>query len=427
MPQASPHLMNAAIDQLFQFDPLVVATTHSALAQDPEAFMPKALRGYLGLMASERRDAFSGIRALKGARPETAEELAHGAAIDAWIKGDWHAASRILDARLAEAPTDALALLVGHQLDFFLGEARNLRDRAARALPHYEGERLGYVQGMLAFGLEECGDYEAARTAGMAALDSDPQDVWAIHAVTHVNEMQGRTEAGVAFLERKRQAWTRDTMLRIHCTWHRAIFGLELMDYEGGFAALDAVLTGPDTGDTALSMADAGSLLWRLHLDGVDVGDRWTRLADAWAAKDPAPWYVFNDLHALLAFIGAGRMAEASQRLAELEDLVGTPGGEGTNWLATATAGLAVARGLVAFGRGDHGNVVRHIAPVRHQLSIFGGSHAQRDVFQRTLLVAAIRAGETALARNLCAERLADRPASVWAGLQLKALTPLDR
>jgi len=426
MTQASSDLMDAAIDQLFRFDPLVVATTHAAMAQDPEAFMPGALRAYLGLMASEKRDALSGVRAVGGLAPRTDEDRAHAAAIDHWVAGDWHAASRILDARLAEAPTDALALLVGHQLDFFLGEATNLRDRAARALPHHEGERRGYVLGMAAFGLEECGDYEAARSAGMAALDSDPQDVWAIHAVTHVNEMQGRTEAGVAFLEQRRPAWTRDTMLRIHCTWHRAIFGLEQMDHEGAFAALDAVLTGPDTGDTALSMADAGSLLWRLHLDGVDVGARWSRMADAWAVKDPAPWYVFNDLHALLALVGAGRLDDAGQRVAALEDMVRAPGGNGTNWLATATAGLAVARGLVAFGRGDHAAVVRHIAPVRHQLSIFGGSHAQRDVFQRTLLVSATRAGETALARNLCAERLADRPDSVWAGMQLKALTPLD-
>jgi len=198
------------------------------------------------------------------------------------------------------------------------------------------------------------------------------------------------------------------------------------MDHAGAFAALDAVLTGPDTGDTALSMADGGSLLWRLHLDGVDVGDRWTRLTDAWSAKDPAPWYVFNDLHALLAFVGAGRLAEADLRLAELEALVSAPGGAGTNWVATASAGLAVARGLVAFGREDYSAAVRHMAPVRHQLSIFGGSHAQRDVFQRTLLVAAIRARETGLARNLCTERLTERPTSVWAGLQLKALTPLD-
>ena len=422
MTQTSADLMDAAIDQLFRFDPLVVATTHSAMTRDPEAFMPRALRAYLGLMASEKRDAFSGARAVEGLRPRTDEDRAHATAIEQWVGGDWHAASRILDARLAEAPTDALALIVGHQLDFFLGEAKTLRDRVARALPHYEGERRGYVLGMAAFGLEECGEYDRARTAGMAALASDPQDVWAIHAVTHVNEMLGQSQSGIEFLDQRRPAWSRDNLLRIHCTWHRAIFGLEQMDHDGAFAALDAVLTGPDTGDTALSMADAGSLLWRLHLDGVHVGGRWTRLADAWAAKDPAPWYVFNDLHALLAFVGAGRLAEADQRLAELEALVGTPDGEGTNRVATASAGLAVARGIVAFGRMDYAAVVRHMAPVRHQLSIFGGSHAQRDVFQRTLLVAAIRAGETALARNLCAERLADRPTSVWTGLQLKSL-----
>jgi hypothetical protein len=93
-----------------------------------------------------------------------------------------------------------------------------------------------------------------------------------------------------------------------------------------------------------------------------------------------------------------------------------------SNGLAMASAGLPVAQALTAFGRGDYGRTVSIMAPIRHQLSIFGGSHAQRDVFQRTLLVAARRAGQTAFAQILCQERLEARPTSVWAAAQSRLL-----
>jgi len=169
-------------------------------------------------------------------------------------------------------------------------------------------------------------------------------------------------------------------------------------------------------------MADAGSLLWRLHLDEVDVGARWEPLAEAWASKDPTCWYVFNDLHAILAMIGAGRQAEAEAIVARMEASVLSPDRLVSNGLAMASAGLPVAQALTAFGRGDYGRTVSIMAPIRHQLSIFGGSHAQRDVFQRTLLVAARHAGQTAFAQILCQERLDARPNSVWAAAQSRRL-----
>ena len=91
-------------------------------------------------------------------------------------------------------------------------------------------------------------------------------------------------------------------------------------------------------------MLDASGLLWRLSLDGVDTGGRWAALAEAWAAKDPTPWYVFNDLHAIMAFVGAGRQAQAEQRVAQLERYLreGDPGH--ANHRMVAGAGLAAAR-----------------------------------------------------------------------------------
>jgi hypothetical protein len=45
----------------------------------------------------------------------------------------------------------------------------------------------------------------------------------------------------------------------------------------------------------------------------------------------------------------------------------------------------------------------------------FGGSHAQRDAVERTLLEAAIRAGQADLASALVSERLANRECSTYA------------
>jgi len=415
---------NRAIGHLLAFQPEVVAATEAARAADHACIMAKALRAYLGLMSSEYPDAVNAARFVRGLTSSGARETLHLSAIGQWIAGDWHGASRTLDALLNLYPRDILALSVGHQLDFFLGEAGNLRGRITRALPHWDPDHhlYGYLLGMQAFGLEECGQYEAAEKAGRAAISHHVDDVWAIHAVGHTYEMRGRFEEGIAFLDCHSASWTSSNFLKVHTSWHKGIFALEQQDYGAALAICDETLSCDQSLRTALEMADAGSLLWRLHLDEVDVGARWEPLAEAWASKDPTCWYVFNDLHAILAMIGAGRQAEAEAIVARMEASVLSPDRLVSNGLAMASAGLPVAQALAAFGHGDYGQTVSLMAPVRHQLSIFGGSHAQRDVFQRTLLVAARRAGQTAFAQILCQERLQVRPNSVWAAAQSRLL-----
>ncbi|MEY4250763.1 MAG: hypothetical protein RJA87_2396 [Pseudomonadota bacterium] len=415
---------NRAIGHLLAFQPEVVAQTEAARAADPSCVMAQALRAYLGLMSSEYLDAVHAARFVAGLCGTNAREAAHLSAIDQWIAGDWHGASRTLDQLLSLYPRDILALSVGHQLDFFLGEAVNLRGRITRALPHWDTNHhlYGYLLGMQAFGLEECGLYEAAEQAGRAAIAHHADDVWAIHAVGHTYEMRGLFEDGISFLESQSSSWTTSNFLKVHTSWHKAIFALERQDYDTALAICDETLSCDQSLRTALEMADAGSLLWRLHLDEVDVANRWEPLAEAWAAKDPTCWYVFNDLHAILALVGAGQQAEAEAIVARMEAAALCSERLMSNGLAMASAGLPVAQALTAFGRGDYGQAVSIMAPVRHQMSIFGGSHAQRDVFQRTLLVAARRAGQTAFAEILCQERLETRPNSVWAAAQSQLL-----
>jgi hypothetical protein len=164
-------------------------------------------------------------------------------------------------------------------------------------------------------------------------------------------------------------------------------------------------------------MLDASALLWRLLLDGVDCGDRFATLADAWAGRAVAePWYVFNDLHAVMAFAGAARRGDGHAVIDRLTKYIDRA--HGTNASMTAEVGLPACRAVVAFSEGRYDDVMAELTPIRTVLHHFGGSHAQRDALHRTLLEAALRSGRHDWARALTAERLSVRETSVYGWMQ---------
>jgi tetratricopeptide (TPR) repeat protein len=413
---AAVRRLSRAQGHLLRFRPEVVDELDAAIAEDAGCVMARAARAWIGLMSSEWPDSRAAAELVAGIRSVDAREQGHLDAIRVWASGDMHECGRLLDALLDAYPRDALALYAGQQIDFYCGDAVNLRDRIVRARRGWDTQHadFAFVDGMLAFGLEECGDYARAEDIGRRAVERNSDDVWAIHAVVHVLEMQARFDEGIAYLEARRAGWAEGNFLNVHNGWHLAVFLLEHEDHAGALAIYDRVLHHAASPGIALEMLDASGLLWRLLLDGIDAGDRWAALADTWAAKDPTPWYVFNDLHAIMALVGAGRQAQAEQRVAQIERYLREGDLSHSNHRMVSGAGLAAARALVAWGRGDYGAVVAALAPVRHNLSVFGGSHAQRDAYQRTLLCAALRDGQRTLARQLLDERLAAKPGSPW-------------
>jgi len=138
------------------------------------------------------------------------------------------------------------------------------------------------------------------------------------------------------------------------------------------------------------------------RLRGVDVGSRWQPLADAWQPLAQEGFYAFNDAHAVMALVGAGRWLEAG---AVLENLSRAAAGHDTNAMMSREVGLPFAKALVAFGRGRYDVAIDELLPVRMHANRFGGSHAQRDIVQLTLIEAALRGGRASLARALAAER----------------------
>jgi tetratricopeptide (TPR) repeat protein len=416
-----------AVDRLLRFKPEVVDLAGALTTDHPQAPMGQALAAYLSLMSTDLADLPAARHALAvlNTSPSLAPvERAHRDAIAAWVRGDWVGAARVLRDLLVQWPTDLLALAIGHQLDFFLADAAELRDRPARTLAALPADHphAGLVLGMHAFGLEEAGHYEMAEAAGRAAVEANPDDVWGIHAVAHTLEMRGRVDEGIRFMESRRGDWGDDNLFAVHNWWHLALYYLEAGRHNDVLGLYDERIHHDRAGGVALELLDASALLMRLAIDGVDVGGRFGPLANAWeAVVDDESWYVFNDFHAVLAFAGAGRMDDARAVVRTLERVAAVRrGGVRTNVTMTADVGLPVARAAIAHFDGDHADVVSTLLPIRRIIARLGGSHAQRDLVARMLIHSTLAAGRHDLARALIDERLALRPTSTF-GLDRRA------
>ncbi|MFD4628887.1 tetratricopeptide repeat protein [Streptomyces sp. NPDC058284] len=407
-----------ALDHLLFFRPEVADASRQVLAAAPRSVMGNVLAAHLGLLGTEEKDAADAREAFERFdehvhRGEmTPRERMHVAAATAWLRGDIHRAGRVLGEITVEYPHDVLALAVGHQIDFFTGDAPRLRDRVGGALsawdeadPHY-----GPVLGMYAFGLEEAGHYEQARESGLAAVERRPRDVWAIHAVVHTYEMQGRFADGIRYLDARAGDWAAGNYLNVHNWWHYCLYALEAGDIPRVLEIYDSALHHARSTGAAMELLDAAALLWRLHLAGEDAGDRRQRLADAWADRHDGAYYAFNDVHAVMAYVGADRTADAARLVREREAYVARGGAGLANHAMTAEVGLPVCRALIAYGAHDYDGAVDLLLPVRHRLHTYGGSHAQRDAVHKTLLEAALRGSRRNLARTLLSERISLRP-----------------
>jgi len=330
----------------------------------------------------------------------------HFAGLSEAVAGNWRSAAHLMERHSAEFPRDLIALQAGHLLDFLCADARTLRDRVARSLPHWQDvPGASVVKGMLAFGLEETGAYCEAETVGHAALEADAKDVWAHHAVVHVMEMQGRAAEGLAWCKARAEHWAQpDNFLKVHNGWHQALCHIEMGDQLAALSIYDEQLHGVTS---AQDLIDASALLWRLHLMGVDPGERWNEVAAAWAPHADGQLSPFNDLHAAMAWLGAGCDEQVELMLARMA--VGRDA-EVARW--TSETGRSLVLGFRAFAQGHYQKAVDLLWPARRIAGSFGGSQAQRDVIDWTLTEAALRGQILGVADALVAERLARRPQS---------------
>lgn len=400
-------------------DPL--SAIDEALLAHPDFLMGHALKAGLILSTTDVRLYPMAAQTLDLAEGyiDTADTRARGhlAAARAWHDGDWDRAASLYGEVLQEHPRDLLALQMAHLADFGMGRAADLRDRTASSLRHWASSNPGYgfVHGMHAFGLEECGDYAAAESIALKGLEHTPRDPWAIHAVAHVHEMRGNVSDGILWLESRREDWQPDNAFSFHNAWHLALYWLELEQHDKVLALYDEQIR-PADNDVVLELIDACAMLWRLKLRGVDVGDRWQPVIAQWQSRIDDHLYVFNDLHALMALLAGNQIEDARKLLISIES---RRRGSGRQALKAQVAAVHVGRGLLQFAEQRYEQALPELIRGMEHAADFGGSNAQRDLIALTTLRCAERARASSVTASLLQKRLDARPDSpfVWSRL----------
>jgi len=415
--EAAAGHFNAAIDDYFEYRMSAGKRVKAALEADPDFAMAHCLQGYLFMLFGTTTVLARAQAALAKAREAggdriTAREATHIAALAAWIDGDMVRTCAIWVQILLDHPRDLPTLRLQHFALFWMGRSAELRGGPAGVLHAWDAAVPGYgnLLGMLSFGHEECGAYAEAEAAGREAVELCREDLWAVHAVAHVLEMQGRIEEGIAWLDYPDDAWDDRNPFRGHLWWHRALFLLERGDYDAALALYDRAIH-PDPSDFYLDIQNAAALLARLDFLGVEVGARWAELAEQLQTRLDDHVLPFTDANAMMALAAAGRTDSADRLLTSLKAFAASPGNSAAATMEPVT--IPVCAAIQAFGAGDFGRAVDLLLPLRHAFIRMGASHAQRDIFHQYLIEAAIAGGRLALARALLSERSLTKPNSL--------------
>lgn len=455
-PHPTPHPQDFA-----RYKGDILASLKAAIASDPQALLPRIflatfLLAYV-LPADDPQVREQLEQARRLATPDepaaettaetapccpTEQERQHLAALDEYAASRLSAAADHYVAILRRHPLDLLALRFANDIFIFLGQPQELRAMLGSVMPHWRAARppaLGYVRGLYAFALEETGERARARLEVAGSLSETPDAPWTCHAFSHIiceeSGSPAELQEGIDFLQAHRANWA-TSAVAAHLHWHYALLLLE----RGGPDDTERVLQELEEGimpnvqpGNSFAVIDSASLLWRLELAGLPAPPQHlARVAKVVGELATQHSSAFIDTHAMMALQARGQPDRAaadhlagqlvSSLRGWLRDRAATADGCDNFHVSTAV-GLPVLEALAAFGKGEYAAVVQLLLPLRHgPLQRLGGSHAQRDVYELTLLQAAIRANDLPLALAIAAERHEARPGSRIAAECLLAL-----
>ncbi len=385
---------------------------------DPEMVMGQVLRGYFMHLPSRMYlvpDALDGLEKARALAVDvTDRERRHVEALATWCAGDLGRCAAIFESILLDHPHDILALRLAHHLHFFTGDLSTMLSSTARAMPHWSGAvpGYGYVLGFRAFSLEENGDPIAGEPFGRRAVEMNEADIWSGHAVAHCLETTGRRLDGISWITAHGEAWRHRGTFANHLWWHRSLHYLELERFDDVLDAFDNEFW-PKPSEDNIDISNAASILMRLVMLDLDVGDRWESVADVSVGRIGDCLRPFNDLHFVMALAMSGRLEQAEAMVAAMRAYAEENADEGiTTAIVGRDAGLPVADAIIAYARDDHAAVVETMMDARYRMVPLGGSWAQRDCWVRMLIDSARKDGRNSLARALLAERVAEYPKS---------------
>lgn len=317
----------------------------------------------------------------------------------AWMKGDAPQAQALGEAIARDWPRDLVMVKLCQYLAFNRGDAARMLKVALDAAG--AGAEVAALHAMIAFGFEECHLLGDAERSARLALEMQPSEPWAQHALAHVMLAEARIDEGARFLEAASGGWTGlSSFMSTHNWWHLCLFWLS----QGrGAAVLEAFDAHCWAEDQTYSQDQAGavSLLARAEMAGLDVGDRWAGVAERVAERGVDLEQPFLALHYLYALCRAGRR-EAPGLLEAIRARAGAPGFAQGAWREAA---LPAAEGIAWLIGGEPARAVASLGRAQPCLFQVGGSHAQRDLFEQIWLAALLADGRWSQAQQALERR----------------------
>jgi tetratricopeptide (TPR) repeat protein len=309
----------------------------------------------------------------------------------------------MLEQHLDEFPRDYLAVNRLTQTLFFSGlpkareQAKTVLDRSAPFL----SDDWAFLGGH-AFILEEFRHYDEASDRSERALELYPRYAGATHVVAHVNYETCSHGSGSHRLAAWLSEYDRQMPFYCHLSWHLALFELAQGHYSRAVEIYDNDIAPAVASPTKL--ADLASFRWRQQLYGCSAGELdWQAMRQLAEAAAGAPAMGFFAAHAAFWCAVVQDEATLGRLIGGLRDL------DAKGHPVAGSVALPLVQGIAAFGRGDYDETIRQIEPVTGDIIRLGGSHAQREVFEDTLLGAYLRGGHFDKAETLLQQRLARR------------------
>jgi len=373
------------------------------------AHIARARLHQLNMQGNEARTMAA--RAMQLAAKASPRERQHVEIMAAVIESKPKLAVTAAEAHLDEYPRDALVLsmLLG-AFGLYAFSGRPDHDAAKLAVCERVAAQYGedwWFVSYLGWSHTEAGNLTTGRALSERAMDLRAANGNGAHGLSHAMFEQGDMAAGQKFLSQWLPANDRKSFLHEHLWWHTALTALDDGDLDSALAIYEQQIKPAGRPYPPLNIfTDGASLLWRLALAGKDgLEPHWREVAAYGEQYFPQVGAHFADVHHALAAAAIGGDA-LDARLAQLESRAAD------GKLAPGRSAIEICRGIKAFADGDNDGAIRLLEPVMAELVRIGGSHAQRELWEDTLIVAYLRGGHAAKAANLISARLDRRPSA---------------
>lgn len=404
-------LYRQGVDLLLSGWPGAGQMLDSAISGDPDFALAHAARARLHATRAEAEAARTRIAVAREivARTGTERERSHVEVLALAIAGQ---SARALQGALAHVetwPRDSIIFslpLGAFGLFAFSGMADHDQarvDLCERHARHFADDDWWFLTNR-GWAHAENGAVGLGRRLAHRAYDLRRENANAVHALSHAMFEDGSGADAEALIDDWLPGYDRSGSLHGHISWHAALIALDDGDAERALAIYTERVRPAASEAAALNVvSDSASLLWRLKAHGHDVPRAlWDEAAAYAEGAFPRAAFAFVDVHMALLAAATGNRAAIERRVGDLT--VARDGGPAGAMVQ------AVSRAVLAFADEDYRGAASLLAPVARDVVRMGGSHAQREVVEDTLLVALMRSGETAQAHALLDARLHRRP-----------------